>query len=139
MTFKDCLSPNAKSRLCFDGHCSDYDHKLCPVLHHFYAVWYTVPTRVDSLDILELGPSNTSMNQIQICPSFFSLGRKELVQGLQFAMTEFNPNLFKSDELSKSFFISLMLLTNSQFNSLAKFYCIESTSLLTLCKVINFL
>ena len=43
-TFNECLCPNAKSRLCFEGHCSDFDHKFRPVLHHFYAVWYMVPT-----------------------------------------------------------------------------------------------
>jgi hypothetical protein len=139
-TFNKCLSPNAKSRLCSDGHCSDYDHKLRPVLCRFYDDWYMASTQDRSdpavLDNLELGPSKTSMSQIRICPSFFSLGRKELVHGLRFATTEVNPNLFRSVNFFKSFLISLMLSTNSQFDSLAKFYRIEYTHLPTLCKAI---
>ena len=139
-TFNKCPSPNANSRLCLDGHCHDYNQNLCPDLRRFYDEWYMVPTRVVSnpavLENLRSGLITHRMNLIQICPSFFSLGRKELVQGLRFATTESNPNLFTSDENPKSFSFSLMLSTNSQFDSLDKFYRVKSTSFLTLCQVI---
>ena len=137
-TFNKCPGPCTKSRLCSDGHCPNYDYQLCPVcpvLRWFYNDWYIGPTGVVPTPILSnlnYGPNNTSKSLIQYCPSFFSLGRKDLVQGLWFATTDSNPNLFASDVLANSFLKSLMLLTNSQFDSLDKFYRVESTSLQTL-------
>ena len=132
-----CLSPNVLTRFCSDGHCPDYDQRLCPNLRRFYDEWYKVPTGVDVPTKLDLGPNNTSKIQIRSDPSFFSLGRKELVQDLRSATTESNPNLPNLDQFLKSFFLSLMISTNSQFDSLAKFHRVESTSLpITLCQVI---
>ena len=77
-----CLSPNVLTRFCSDGHCPDYDQRLCPNLRCFYDYWYTAPTGVAIPTKLDFGPDNTSKIQIRSDPSFFSLGRKELVQDL---------------------------------------------------------
>ena len=135
-TFNKCFSPNALTRFRSDGHCSDYDQRLCPNLRRFYDIWYTAPTGIDVPTKLDLGPNNTSGIQIRSDPSIFSLGRKELVQDLRSATTVFNPNLVNSDQFLKSFLLSLMYSTNSQFDSLAKFHRVESTSLQTLCQAI---